>query len=145
VSQTAPALSPRFAYTGREWDGEIGLYFYRARYYDPMIGRFIGEDPVGFMAGDRNLYRYVRNSPTNFTDPFGKIITIPASSHKDKCKRISPREKLKCEFGNCPDDAFDIASISDYINCLDRCYVTIKAPLDQCRELCRLTNPDIRL
>jgi RHS repeat-associated protein len=52
VSQTAPTLNPRFAYTGREWDSEIGLYFYRARYYDPGVGRFIGEDPVGFTAQD---------------------------------------------------------------------------------------------
>jgi RHS repeat-associated protein len=71
VSQTAPASTPRFAYTGREWDGEIGLYFYRARYYDAIVGRFIGEDPIGFSAGDANLYRYVSNEPTWFVDPFG--------------------------------------------------------------------------
>jgi RHS repeat-associated protein len=74
ASQTASASNPRFAYTGREWDSEIGLYFYRARYYDPTVGRFIGEDPIGFGAGDENLYRCVSNSPTDSTDPFGQQI-----------------------------------------------------------------------
>jgi hypothetical protein len=45
--------------------------YYRARYYDPGVGRFISEDPIGFDGGDTNLYRYVGNSPLNFIDPFG--------------------------------------------------------------------------
>jgi RHS repeat-associated protein len=59
-------------YTGREWDKETGLYYYRARYYDPMEGRFISRDPIGFDGGDVNLYAYVKNNPTNLTDPSGK-------------------------------------------------------------------------
>ena len=61
----------RFGYTGREQDAETGLDYYRARYYDSAVGRFISEDPIGFGAGDANLYRYVGNSPTNYTDPSG--------------------------------------------------------------------------
>jgi RHS repeat-associated protein len=61
----------RYGYTGRELDGETGLYYYRARYYDPSVGRFISEDPAGFGAGDTNLYRYVGNNSTNATDPTG--------------------------------------------------------------------------
>jgi RHS repeat-associated protein len=64
----------RFGYTGRELDLETGLYYYRARYYDSQLGRFISEDPIGFSAGDTNLYRYVNNSPTNYTDPTGTIL-----------------------------------------------------------------------
>jgi RHS repeat-associated protein len=79
IIQQMGTLSNRFWYTGREWDGEIGLYFYRARYYDPLVGRFIGEDPIGFSARDANLYRFVDNSPTNFTDPMGAYaLAIPA-------------------------------------------------------------------
>jgi RHS repeat-associated protein len=70
VGQTNP-IDLRFAYTGREWDGETGQYYYRARYYDPADGRFISEDPIGFSGGDSNLSRYVGNSPTNFIDPDG--------------------------------------------------------------------------
>jgi RHS repeat-associated protein len=50
---------------------ETGQYYYRARYYDAAVGRFISEDPIGFIAGDTNLSRYVDNSPTNFVDPSG--------------------------------------------------------------------------
>ena len=63
-------------FTGREYDSETGLYFYRARYYDPKIGRFISEDPIGFQGGDLNLYAYVRNNPVNRTDPYGEKVTI---------------------------------------------------------------------
>ena len=69
----ASGVDFRFGYTGRELDAETGLYYYRARYYDAGLGRFISEDPVGFSAGDTNLYRYVNNSPTNYTDPTGEF------------------------------------------------------------------------
>ena len=55
----------------REFDVESGLYYYRARYYDAKIGRFISKDPIGFAGGDVNVYGYVGNSPTNWVDPWG--------------------------------------------------------------------------
>jgi RHS repeat-associated protein len=61
--------SNAFQYTGRENEGN-GLYFYRARYYSPLLGRFINEDPIG-LRGGLNPYSYVFNSPTNLTDPSG--------------------------------------------------------------------------
>jgi len=68
LSETIPQP---FTYTGREFDSESGLYYYRARYYDANTGRFLSEDPLGFNAGDQNLYNYVFNDPVNFVDPFG--------------------------------------------------------------------------
>jgi RHS repeat-associated protein len=68
-----------FRYTGREWDSETNLYYYRARYYDPQAGRFLSEDPIGFNGGT-NFYRYVRNAPVNLVDPFGLnpgVLTLP--------------------------------------------------------------------
>jgi RHS repeat-associated protein len=59
-----------FAFTGREWDVELGLYYYRARYYDPKVGRFLSRDPLGLAAGP-NPYTYVANRPTNAIDPSG--------------------------------------------------------------------------
>src|ERR1035441_5370837 len=60
-----------YTYSGREWDRETGLYYYRARYYDPMEGRFVSKDPISFAGGDVNLYGYVKNNPINFIDPKG--------------------------------------------------------------------------
>jgi RHS repeat-associated protein len=52
-----PQLASAPGYTGREYDAETGLYYYRARYYDPVQGRFMSQDPIGYSAGDSNLYR----------------------------------------------------------------------------------------
>jgi RHS repeat-associated protein len=70
VSGSASANSAQF--TGRENDG-TGLNFYRGRYQHPVLQRFISEDPIGFLAGDPNLYGYVFNSPANFVDPSGEL------------------------------------------------------------------------
>jgi len=56
---------------GREWDAATGLYHYRARAYDAETGRFLQEDPIGFAAGDLNVYRYVNSNPLSYTDPSG--------------------------------------------------------------------------
>src|SRR6202521_2991396 len=57
-----------FQYTARELDSETNLYFYRARYYDFAVGRFLSEDPLAFDAG-LNFYNYVNGNPTNLADP----------------------------------------------------------------------------
>ncbi len=59
-------------FTGKERDAETGLDYYRARYYDPKIGRFISEDPIKHNGG-LNFYAYVDNSPVNFIDPTGEM------------------------------------------------------------------------
>jgi RHS repeat-associated protein len=67
------AATGGYAFTGREWDSETGLYYYRARYHDPQIGRFISEDPIRFRGGI-NFYSYVHNNPTNLVDPWGLCV-----------------------------------------------------------------------
>ncbi|HRI16738.1 MAG TPA: RHS repeat-associated core domain-containing protein [Verrucomicrobiota bacterium] len=61
----------RFLFTGRELDGETGLYSYRARLYSPHLGRFLSVDSIGFSPGDFNLYRYAGNLPLTLADPSG--------------------------------------------------------------------------
>ena len=59
-----------FQYTGREND-VTGLYYYRARYYDPAKSRFLSEDPIG-LAGGINTYAYVGGNPVIYRDPLGQ-------------------------------------------------------------------------
>ena len=61
-----------YLYTGREYDWETGIYYYRARYYNPELGRFLTRDPAGMVDGP-NMYVYVKNSPVNGVDPTGKF------------------------------------------------------------------------
>jgi RHS repeat-associated protein len=76
------AIPNPYAFTGREYDPETGLYYYRARYYYPRLGRFLQEDPIrGFLQIPQSLslYPYVENNPVNYIDPDGEIvITAPA-------------------------------------------------------------------
>jgi RHS repeat-associated protein len=75
--QTASSgsLTNPFQYTARESDAETGLYYYRARYYDPQGGRFISEDPLAFEAGS-DFYVYVMNNPIYGIDPSGLDTTV---------------------------------------------------------------------
>ncbi|CAN1211642.1 hypothetical protein TUMEXPCC7403_15670 [Tumidithrix helvetica PCC 7403] len=79
TAQSAPLVKSRFGFTGREFDTETGLYYYRARYYDSAVGRFISEDPISFAGEDMNLCRYVGNDPMNGTDPFGHLVVADFS------------------------------------------------------------------
>jgi RHS repeat-associated protein len=72
LPESSVMAGDRFKYTAREYDAELGVYYYRARYYQPTTGRFLNEDPSG-LGPDVNPYRYVGNHPTYATDPTGLI------------------------------------------------------------------------
>ena len=70
IISSTEGIENSVTYTGREWEPALGLYYYRNRWYDPTIGRFVSEDPIGF-GGGNNFYAYVGNNPVNFSDPWG--------------------------------------------------------------------------
>jgi RHS repeat-associated protein len=67
---SAGSIRTRYGFTGRENDNLTGLMYYRARWYDAEVGRFISEDPIQFDGG-LNWYAYVDNGPLKFTDALG--------------------------------------------------------------------------
>jgi RHS repeat-associated protein len=71
AGQPLTQSATRYFYTQREFDFTTHLNYHRARYYDPSAGRWLSEDPISFSAGDTNLVRYVRNSPTLAVDAAG--------------------------------------------------------------------------
>ena len=71
TSETNPAVDLIFSFTGRLFDEATGLQNNWHRWYDPTVGRWLSEDPIGFRAGDANLSRYVANVPTRAIDATG--------------------------------------------------------------------------
>jgi RHS repeat-associated protein len=71
VSESNPAVGDRWKAFGYQYDAALGMSYDLARWYDPVTGRFIQEDPLGLQAGDSNEMRYVGNDPTNGIDPTG--------------------------------------------------------------------------
>jgi RHS repeat-associated protein len=88
------ATGNTLAFTGREADG-TGLYYYRARYYDPRLQRLVSPDPIGVAGGDANLHVYAGNAPTIATggslygNSFGQSNTqTPRENTLDEFNRL---------------------------------------------------------
>ena len=81
VEELTGGFGPKHQFTGQEFDAESGLYFYNARYYNPVIGRFVSADSIVPYPDDSqsfNRYSYVRNNPVNLVDPSGHADTYNA-------------------------------------------------------------------
>jgi RHS repeat-associated protein len=104
------AIDNPWMFTGRQFDEETGLYYYRARYYDPVKDRFLQRDPAGYMNGI-NLYHYTQDNPINILDPSGEDVTkeysrpIDRSVPEDKVSRISIT--LVVDTSECPPENTD--------------------------------------
>ena len=79
VTETNASNGDRFKFAGMEYDPATLQYYDRARDYKPAIGRFTSLDPLGFHAGDTDLYRYVTNGPTDVVDQSGMGVFPPST------------------------------------------------------------------
>lgn len=66
-------------YQGRRFDVESNLFFFRARYFNPLTGRFISFDPLGYQGGSLNLFGFLQSTPLGLLDPYGKSATAKAA------------------------------------------------------------------
>ncbi|MEO0975544.1 MAG: RHS repeat-associated core domain-containing protein, partial [Pseudomonadota bacterium] len=94
VPDSAPVGLIAPVFQSLDYEADVRLYHADARYYDPDLGRFRSEDPIGFVGGDPNLYRYGDNNPYRFTDPSGRA----SLSYAQINKRIAvfQRKALQC-------------------------------------------------
>lgn len=123
---SASTTGNRFFFTGREYDSETGLYYYRNRYYSSSLGRFLQKDPLGILTGP-NPFQYTSNNPINFSDPLGLVSFEPSFQRlKD---RINSNES---KFNAYLRDKFGKVS-SDSPMCIDE--------LEILKDRARETNP----
>jgi RHS repeat-associated protein len=101
ITSTGTVTNP-FHFTGRDYDSETTLRYYRARYYDPLSGRFLSEDPAGFYGGF-DFYGYVKNDPVDFLDPMGL-----------ECEQVSPWTEMPSAWG--PNGPSPYLTIQDGVN-----------------------------
>ena len=78
---TASAVGNRYCWQGREYFWKTGLYYFRARWADPVTGRWLSPDPIG-IAGGLNMYAMMGNNPVNFADPQGTDIYFSSGGGK---------------------------------------------------------------
>jgi RHS repeat-associated protein len=92
-TETVAPYGDRFKWTGRELDSDTNIQYNRARNYTPSLGRWTSQDPLGYLAGDTNLYRYVSNNTSNQLDPFGldaldgSISALDSEAFKQRLKQ----------------------------------------------------------
>jgi RHS repeat-associated protein len=141
-----------YAFTGREWNPESGLHYYRARYYDPKVGRFLSEDPLEIKSRDLhelNAYAHVANNPVNYTDPTGLASVTnhwskPVPYKPETCPPGAPCSIKLCQPGKKCDDVDGVYIPADCktnpYKVIDTCDVEV-TPAGEISLTCGFTRP----
>jgi RHS repeat-associated protein len=154
ISESNPSIASRYLFTGREFDSEVDLYFFRARTYYSRLGIFISPDPIGFISRDSNLYRYVFNTPRLGTDrtglqctmspdrPFGFDFSTACQNH-DSCYGTCGASKQQCDatflqdmYAACGDNRFCRTLANTYFGAVKRAGQSFfdRAQKEACKE-----------
>ena len=99
ITSTGSGVDNPYMFTGRRFDEETGIYHYRARQYDPAIGRFLQRDPLGYY-DSMNLYEYAVSSPVNYIDPLGNKIVGISARRDGWGVRITIRQEVRRKDGS---------------------------------------------
>jgi RHS repeat-associated protein len=135
---TSSGSSFSFQYTGRV-QVSSALYYYRARFYSPVTGRFISEDPIGFSGGTANLYEYTGSSPTQFTDPLGLRPQCPG------CDLVGPDNACTRPCCKAHDECFSANNCAMWsrFGGSEECR-QCNAEVDRCLVPCGPMHPELR-
>jgi RHS repeat-associated protein len=126
IKSSTGSLGNLITYTGRWLEPETGLYYYRARYYDSGVGRFLKRDSIGFESKDYNFYRYVFNSPLIYNDPDGSYSPNNSINYYACVMRCyllyGPGIALAATYSPYPDNCpFTKAAMDKLEECLRKC------------------------
>ena len=127
-----------YMFTGRRFDYETGLYYYRARYYNPYIGRFLQTDPIGYSAG-MNMYAYCKNNPLCLTDPSGNDPCNPCD-HNNPCDESDWKSFFYSHVF--PADAFNMSTTTGKVMVLPGLLGNPDSFADMC-DIARIGTSDI--
>jgi len=124
---TSSGSAYSFQYTGRV-PLNAAVYYYRARYYSPTLGRFISEDPIGF-AGGTDLYTYVGGNPMTYADPLG-LKPVTRQSCAALQQLIEFDDQQSSALGTLYSHDYNALSFGEKILNLNATFVTIGGPVD---------------